>query len=97
MVVVRSELIEQFVNTLNADYKYSRYNWDNLWQQVSRHIFRKLNSFSRIFITFLKSALNLEYFEKKDQSHSLNITKTINWETCGYLNVQKSIFHATLR
>ena len=50
-----------------------------------------------IFITFLKFTLNLEYFEKKDQSHSLSITGIINCETGSYLNVQKTIFHATLR
>ena len=41
--------------------------------------------------------LNLEYFEKKDQSHTLNITEIINCETGSYLNVQKAMFHATLR
>ena len=40
--------------------------------------------------------LNLEYFEKKDQSHSLSITENINCETGSYLNVQKAIFQATL-
>ena len=41
--------------------------------------------------------LNLEYFEKKDQSHTLNITEIINCETGSYLNVPKAIFHETLR
>ena len=58
---------------------------------------RKLNTFSRFFITFLKSTLNLRYFEIKDQSHSLSITKIINCENGSYFNVQKAIFHATLR
>ena len=52
---------------------------------------------SRFFIAFQKSILNLEYFRKKDQSHSLSITEIINCETGSYLNVQKGIFHATLR
>ena len=52
---------------------------------------------SRFVIAFLKSTLNLEYFEKKDQSQSLSITEIINCETGRYLNVQKAIFHATLR
>ena len=56
----------------------------------------KLKTCSRFFIAFLKSTLNLEYFEKKDQSHSLSITEIINSETGSYLNVQKSIFHGTL-
>ena len=57
----------------------------------------KLKTCSRFLIAFLKSTLNLEYFEKKDQSYSLSITEIIKWETGSYLNVQKAIFHATLR
>ena len=57
----------------------------------------KLKTCSRFFIAFLKSTLNLEYFEKKDQSYSLSITEIIKCETGSYLNVQKAIFHATLR
>ena len=57
----------------------------------------KLKTCSRFFIAFLKCTLNLEYFETKDQSHSLSITEIINCEPGSYLNVQKLIFHATLR
>ena len=57
----------------------------------------KLKTCSRLFIAILKSTLNLEYCEKKYQSHSLSITEVINCETGSYLNVQKSMFHATLR
>ena len=56
----------------------------------------KLKTCSQFFITFLKSTLNFEYLEKKDQSQSLSITEIINSETGNYLNVQKTIFHATL-
>ena len=41
--------------------------------------------------------LNFKYSEKKDQSQSLSITEIINCETGSYLNVQKAIFHETLR
>ena len=57
----------------------------------------KLKTCSRFFIAFVKSTLNLEYFGKKDQSPSLSFTKIINCEAGSYLNVQKAIFHATLR
>ena len=60
-------------------------------------ITRKLKTCSRFFIAFLKSTLNFEYLETKDQSQSLSITEIINCETGSYLNVQKAIFHATLR
>ena len=97
LFLISSELLGQFVNTLTADYKYSRQNWENLWQQVPMQIFLKLKTWSRFFIALLKSTLNLLYFEKKDQSHSLSITEIINCETCSHLNDQKAIFHATLR
>ena len=96
-VLIRSELLEQFFNTLCADYKYSRQNRKNLSQQVPMQISLKLKTFSGFFITFLKSTLNLEYFGKKDQSHSLSIMEIINCESGSHLNYQKAIFSITLR
>ena len=57
----------------------------------------KLKTCSQFLIAFLKSTLNLEYSETKNQSHSLSSTEIINCETGRYLNLQKAIFHATLR
>ena len=57
----------------------------------------KLKTCSQFLIAFLKYTLNLEYFEKKDHSHSLSIKEIINCETGSYLNVQKAVFHATPR
>ena len=65
MVLVRSELLGQFVNTLTANQQYSRYNRENLWQQIPMQISRELRAFYKLLIAFLKSTLNLEYFEKK--------------------------------
>ena len=45
----------------------------------------------------MKSTLNLEYFEKKDQSQRVSITEIINCETGSSLNAEKSMYHATLR
>ena len=89
VVLVRFELLGQFVNTLAADHKYSRQNWE----QTSL----KLKTCSQFFNAPFKSTLKLEYFEKKDKSHSLSINEIINCERGSHLNVQKSIFHATLR
>ena len=97
MILVRSELLGQFLNTLTCDYKCSRQNLENLWQQVPRQMSRKAQTFSGFFVAFLKSMLNFEYFEKKDQSHSLSINEIINCETGNYLNVQNGIIYATLR
>ena len=97
LVLVTCELLGQFVNTLTVDYNYSRYNRENLSQQVPMQTSLNLKTCSRFFIAFVKSTLNFQYFEKKYQSHSLSITEIINCQTDSYLNVQKAIFHATLR
>ena len=47
-------------------------------QKVVRQISWQRKTSSGFFVAFLKSMLNLEYFEKKDKSHSLNITEIIN-------------------
>ena len=44
----------------------------------------KPKTFSPFFIASMKSMLNSEYFEKKDQSHSVSITKIIDCETGSY-------------
>ena len=87
LVLVRSEVLGQLVNTLTADYKNSAWNRENLPQQVQTQISQQRKTFSGFFIAFLKCTLNLEYFEKKDQSQSLSITEIINSETSSYLKV----------
>ena len=70
-----------------ADYMYFRQNVENLLQQVQTQISLKPKSFSGFFIATLKSTLNLEYFEKKDESHSLSVTEINNCKTSSYLSV----------
>ena len=48
------------------------------------HLSRKPKPFSGFFIASLKCTLNSEYFEKKDQSHSLSFTEIIDCETDSY-------------
>ena len=48
---------------------------------------QKPKTFSGFFIALMKSTLNLEYFEKKDQSHSLSIPEINNSKTSSYLSV----------
>ena len=87
MVLVRSQVLAQFVNTMTAVYNYFRYNLENLRQQLQTLISQKLKMFSGLFIASLESTLNLEYFEKKDQSHSLSITEINNCRTSSNLSV----------
>ena len=43
--------------------------------------------FSGFFISYLECASNLEQFQKKDEHPSLVISKIVDSETVGYLNV----------
>ena len=47
-------------------------------------ISQKSKTFSGFFIASMKPTLNSEYFEKKDQSHSLSFTEVIDCETGSY-------------
>ena len=72
---------------MTADYMNFGQNVENLRQQVQTQISLKPKTFSGFFIASLKSTLNLEYFEKKDESHSLSITEINNCKTSSYLSV----------
>ena len=72
---------------MTTDDKYSRRNMLNLEKQLEALLSQKQTTFSRFFIAFLKCALNLEHLGKKDEYPSLVITKIIDTERGGYLNV----------
>ena len=76
-----------FVNTFTTDDKYSRRNMLNFTQQVEAQLSQKQKSFSGFFLEFLKCALNLEHFGKKDEYPSQVIPKVIDSERGAYLNV----------
>ena len=59
----------------------------NLTQQVEAPLSERQKTFSGWLLAFLKCALNLEHFEKKDEYSSLVISKVIDSERGGYLNV----------
>ena len=84
MALVRYEVLGQFANTSTVHYKYSRYDLENLPHQVQMQISPKPKTSSAFFIASMKSTLNSEYFEKKDQSHSLSITEIIDCENVSY-------------
>ena len=59
----------------------------NVTQQLEAPLSQKQKTFSGFLIKFLKCALNLERFEKKNEYPSLVISKIIDPEISGYLNV----------
>ena len=81
------EILRLFVNALTVDDKYSGSNMQNLPQQFQTPLSQKQKIFSGFFIVFLKCALNLEHFQKKDEYSSLIISEIIDAERRGYLNV----------
>ena len=56
-------------------------------QQFQTPLYHKQKTFPGFFIAFLKCALNLENFQKKDGYPSLIISEIIDAERRGYLNV----------
>ena len=72
---------------MTTDDKYSRRNMLNFTQQLEAPLPQKQKAFSGLFLAFLKCALNLEHFEKKDEYPSLVISRIIDSERGGYLNV----------
>ena len=71
---------------MTTDDKYSRRNMLNFTKQLEAQLSQKKKNFSEIFLSFLKYALNLEDFEKKDEYPSLVISKVIESERGGHLN-----------
>ena len=72
---------------MTTDEKYSGRNMLNFAKQFEAPLSNKQDAFSAFFIAFLKCALNLELLGKKDEYHSLVISKVNDSERGGYLNV----------
>ena len=74
-LLVICKISRLFINTLSADGKYSLLNRDNLTQPIQMQLSRKEKTFSEFFAAFLKSSLNFEHFQTKDESHSWGTSK----------------------
>ena len=86
-----------FLNTLTAEYKYSRRNIKTFAQPVQTPLSLKQKSFSGFFIAFLKSTWNGEHFQKKGESSSLSISEIIDSKRGGYLNAWKALVKNSFR
>ena len=82
-LLVTCKISRLLINTLSADGKYSLYNRDNLSQPIQMELSRKQKTFCEFFSAFLKSCLNFEHFQKKDDSHSWGISKITESEKQG--------------
>ena len=63
------------INTLAADEKYPVLNTDNLTIPIHMQLSQKQKTFSWFIAAFLKSRLNFEHFEKKDDTQSFCISE----------------------
>ena len=80
-----------FLNTLTAEYNYSRRNMQTFTQPVQTPLSLKQKHFSGFFIAFLKSIWNGEHFQKKGESSSLSISEIIGSKRVGYLSAWKAL------
>ena len=85
------------MNTLTAEYTYSRRNTQTLTQQVKTPLSLKQKTFSGFFIAFLKSTWNGEHFQKKGESSSLSIFEIIDSKRSGYLSAWKALLQNSFR
>ena len=68
---------------MSAVDKCSLPNRDNLMQPIHMQLSEKVKYFSRFFNVFSKSRLSFEYFQKKDDAHSLFISEATACEKRG--------------
>ena len=86
-----------FLNTLTAEYKYSRRNTQTFAQPVQTPLSLKQKPFSPLFIAFLKSTWNGEHFQKKGEPSSLSISEIIDSKGGGYLSAWKALLQNSFR
>ena len=72
---MQCKILRLFVNTLTADDKYYLLNRDKLTRSIQALLSQKQKTFSKIFSSFLKSTLNFEHFQEKDDPHSQCISE----------------------
>ena len=95
--LVRSKILGLFVNTLTAEYTYSRRNMQTFTQHIQRSLSLKQKTFSGYFIAFLKSTWNGEHFQKKGECSSLSISEIIDSKKGGYLSAWKALLQNSFR
>ena len=95
--LVRSKILGLFLNTLTAEYTYSRRNMETFTQQFQTPLSLKQKTLSGFFIAFLKSTWNGEHFQKKGDSSRLSISEIIDSKRCGYLSAWKALLQNSFR
>ena len=74
-MLVLCKFLRLLVKTLTDDEKFSLLYRENLMQPIQILLSEKPKIFSEFFSAFLKSTLNFEHFQKKDDPHSRCISQ----------------------
>ena len=90
--LVRSEISGLCGNMLTPYHMSSRHRWEKLRQELQTLLSQKRRTISQIFIAISESKKYFDDFEKKDQLHSLNISKLIDPDKCCYFKARKILF-----
>ena len=69
-MLVLCKFLRLLVKTLTDDEKYSLLYRENLTEPIQILLSQKRKIFSQSFAAFLKSTLNFQHFQKKDDPHS---------------------------
>ena len=81
---------------MTEDDKYSLLYRDNLNQPIQILLSQKQKTFSQFFACILKSTLNFEHFQKKDNPHSRCISQITVSEKGDSINLCKILFKGSL-
>ena len=79
-VSVTWEIIELLVSTLDADDNYPLLKGENLMVPMEMQLAQKGKTFCHFFLAFLRSTLNVEHFEGKDDPHRICICEITDSE-----------------
>ena len=74
-ILALCKILRLFVNTLTPDGNYPLLNRGKLTEPLQILLSQKQKTFSQSFSQFLKSTLNFEHFQKKDDIHSRYISQ----------------------
>ena len=82
-LLVTCKILRVFSNILSVDGKYSLLNTENSTEAIQMKLSQRQKTFCQLFSSFLKSSLNFEHFQTKDDPHSWYISEVTDSEKCG--------------
>ena len=91
-MLVFCKFLRLLVKTLPDDEKYSLLYRENLTQPIQIVLSQKRKAFFEFLAAFLKSTLNFEYFQTKDNPDSRCISQITVSEKGEWINVCKITF-----